>query len=112
MAFNDDRQMYDVDVNCAKCGKHITQLPFMPSNKEDGTPRPVFCADCNREYRQKRQGGGGFNQGGGMNRPRKQMFSGNWTCSSCGTSITELPFEPRDTSTLLCRACLQAQRAA
>jgi CxxC-x17-CxxC domain-containing protein len=40
------------------------------------------------------------------------MFSGNWTCSSCGASITELPFEPRDTSTLLYRNCLQAQRAA
>ena len=107
MAFNnEDRQMFDVDVNCAKCGKHIDKLPFEPSGD-----RPVFCSDCNREYRQKRQGNFGGGNGGGMNRPRKQMFSGNWTCSSCGAQITELPFEPRDTSTLLCRTCLQAQRA-
>lgn len=105
MAFNDDRQMYDVDVDCAKCGKHIDKLPFQPSGD-----RPVYCSDCNREFRQKKTGG---NMGGGMGRgPRKPMFSGNWTCSSCGASITELPFQPRDTSTLLCRTCLQAQRGA
>jgi len=33
------------------------------------------------------------------------MHQGNWTCSSCGTTITELPFEPRRTDGLLCREC-------
>lgn len=39
-----------------------------------------------------------------MNEDR-QMFSGNWTCAKCGGSIKELPFEPRDTSNLMCRDC-------
>lgn len=33
------------------------------------------------------------------------MFEGNWTCSGCGGSITQLPFEPRSTANLLCRDC-------
>jgi CxxC-x17-CxxC domain-containing protein len=33
------------------------------------------------------------------------MHQGNWTCSSCGKAITELPFEPRSTEGLLCRDC-------
>ncbi len=40
------RQMYDVDLNCAQCGTHITQLPFQPSGD-----RPVYCMDCNRTRR-------------------------------------------------------------
>ena len=40
------RQMYDVDVNCATCGVHITQLPFQPTGD-----RPVYCMDCNRARR-------------------------------------------------------------
>ena len=41
---------------------------------------------------------------------KKEMFQGDWSCSSCQTSISELPFEPRDTSNLLCRNCHQEQR--
>jgi CxxC-x17-CxxC domain-containing protein len=33
------------------------------------------------------------------------MFQGNWTCSSCGKAITELPFEPRSSAGLTCREC-------
>ncbi len=33
------------------------------------------------------------------------MFQGNWTCSGCGGTITELPFEPRRTDGLMCREC-------
>jgi CxxC-x17-CxxC domain-containing protein len=33
------------------------------------------------------------------------MFQGNWTCSTCGGTITELPFEPRGTAGLTCREC-------
>ncbi len=41
----------------------------------------------------------------------RKMFSGDWSCASCDTKISELPFEPRDTSNLLCRDCHRAQRA-
>ena len=33
------------------------------------------------------------------------MFQGNWTCSGCGMAITELPFEPKGVSGLMCRDC-------
>lgn len=33
------------------------------------------------------------------------MHQGNWTCSGCNATITELPFEPRRTDGLLCRDC-------
>ncbi len=33
------------------------------------------------------------------------MFQGNWTCSTCGKPITELPFEPRNAAGLTCREC-------
>lgn len=33
------------------------------------------------------------------------MHQGNWTCSGCGGSITELPFEPRSTENLKCKSC-------
>ena len=35
------------------------------------------------------------------------MHQGNWKCSGCGTAITQLPFEPRDTSNLKCLDCFK-----
>ena len=87
---NGNRQMFDVDLNCAKCGTHISQLPFQPSGD-----RPVFCADCNRAHREQRHN----------SRPQRQMYDVNVNCSGCGTLITQLPFEPKDTSNILCKAC-------
>ncbi|MEZ4195357.1 MAG: hypothetical protein R3B53_03125 [Candidatus Paceibacterota bacterium] len=33
------------------------------------------------------------------------MHQGNWKCSGCGGTITELPFIPRSESGLTCRTC-------
>jgi CxxC-x17-CxxC domain-containing protein len=38
--------MFNVDVNCADCGTHITQLPFQPTGD-----RPIYCFDCNKNRR-------------------------------------------------------------
>jgi CxxC-x17-CxxC domain-containing protein len=38
------------------------------------------------------------------------MHQGNWTCSTCGGAITELPFEPRGTTGLTCRTCYAKQK--
>lgn len=100
MAFGTDRQMFDVDLTCAKCGTHISQLPFQPSSG-----RPVYCSDCNRAFRQTRTGGGNA----GMRGPR-QMFDVNLTCASCGTAVTQLPFQPSGEKPVYCRTCLQARR--
>ncbi len=40
------------------------------------------------------------------------MHQGNWTCSSCGGSITELPFEPRHTDGLKCRDCHSKEKGS
>lgn len=38
------------------------------------------------------------------------MHEGNWTCSSCGSAITELPFKPKSENNLLCRECHAKKR--
>lgn len=38
------------------------------------------------------------------------MFQGNWKCSSCGSAITELPFEPRSEAGLTCRSCFMKKK--
>ena len=37
----------------------------------------------------------------------REMFQGNWKCSSCGGTITQLPFNPGPSreSGLVCRDC-------
>lgn len=47
----------------------------------------------------------GFNNNGD-----RQMHQGNWSCSECGATITELPFEPNGTSPLYCRDCHRQKR--
>lgn len=38
------------------------------------------------------------------------MYQGNWKCSKCGGTITELPFEPKSDKGLTCRTCWSAQK--
>lgn len=95
-----DRQMYDVDLACAKCGTHISQLPFMPSGD-----RPVYCNECNRAFRATRP----MDNNRGPRAPR-QMFQVNLTCAECGTAITELPFQPTGDKPVYCRNCMQSRR--
>ncbi len=38
------------------------------------------------------------------------MHTGNWKCSGCGGTITELPFVPRSESGLTCRTCYAKQK--
>lgn len=99
MAFGQDRQMYDVDLSCAKCGTHISQLPFQPTSG-----RPVYCNDCNRSFRDSRPSGPS-----GPRAPR-QMYNVNLTCASCGTAITELPFQPSGDKPVYCRDCMRNRR--
>ena len=40
------------------------------------------------------------------------MFQGNWKCSGCGATISELPFEPRSSEGLKCRDCHQKGRGS
>ena len=44
--------------------------------------------------------------------PQRQTFQGDWQCSECGTNITELPFQPNDDQSVLCRDCYRAKKSA
>ncbi len=82
---------------CSGCGATITELPFEP-RRTDG----LLCKECHSkkkgESRPQRAEG---------DRPR---FEGDWKCSGCGTAITSLPFQPRDTSNLLCVDCYKKSK--
>ena len=43
------RQTFQGDWTCSKCGAKITELPFEP----DGD-RPIYCRDCHRAMRNDR----------------------------------------------------------
>ena len=38
------------------------------------------------------------------------MYQGNWPCSKCDKTITELPFEPRSDKGLTCRDCFMKSK--
>ena len=45
------RQIHDVTglgITCANCGNAVTELPFQPTKRDDGTYGRIFCRDCNR----------------------------------------------------------------
>jgi len=61
------RQMHNVSalgLKCAECGVEITELPFEPTQRDDGTYGRLYCQSCNRN-RRKNFGGGGRGFGGG-----------------------------------------------
>ncbi len=95
------RQMYKGDWQCSKCGTSITELPFEP---HQGRTDQLQCRDCFRQskpsFNNKNSGNSGF---------QRQMHQGNWKCSKCETSITELPFEPHQNriGELQCRDCFR-----
>ena len=83
---------------CSSCGTTITELPFEP-RRTDG----LLCKECHAKKRAEQ----------GDSRPPRQdrpRFEGNWQCSTCGTAITSLPFEPRDTSNLKCVDCFKKSK--
>ena len=95
--------MHQGNWKCSGCGATITELPFEPRSTEG-----LKCRDCHQKSRGSSNGGGG----GGSARPSadRKMYEGNWTCSGCGAPITQLPFEPRDTTNLKCIDCFKKSR--
>ena len=82
---------------CGSCGGEITELPFEPRGDGAG----LKCKACFAK------GSGGSRPSGGGER---KTHKGDWKCSGCGAAITELPFEPRDTSNLKCLDCFKKSR--
>lgn len=40
----------------------------------------------------------------------RKMYKGDWSCSECGTKITELPFEPAPDRPIFCKECWRKKR--
>ena len=93
--------MFQGNWKCATCGNAITELPFEPRSTEG-----LQCRDCHAKARGEGGGSAPKPQQG-----ERKMFEGDWKCSSCGTPITSLPFEPRNTENLLCIDCFKKSRA-
>ena len=93
--------MHQGNWKCGGCGSAITELPFVPRGEAG-----LMCKGCFSKSRGG-SGGGNPNGGGGGDKPKHQ---GDWKCSGCGKAITELPFQPRDTSNLLCVDCFNQSR--
>lgn len=91
----DDRQMFDVDLECAECGTKITQLPFQPSGD-----KPVYCSNCLKARRNNRGG----------SRPQRQMYDVDVQCAECGKHITQLPFQPTGDRPIYCFDCNRNRR--
>ncbi len=94
MSYQDDRPMFQVDIECGQCGKKISELPFEPSGD-----RPVYCSDCLKERRGNRD-----------NRGERRMFTVDINCADCGAHISQLPFEPRGDSPIYCFECNKKRR--
>jgi len=108
MAYSNDfqRKMYSGNWKCSKCDANINELPFEP---DESRIDQLLCGNCHKE---KRNSFGGGRDGGGRERrpfggEQRQMHQGNWQCSQCNSSITELPFEPDPSriNQLLCKNC-------
>lgn len=100
------RPMVQGNWSCSGCGSAIHELPFQPDADRLGQ---LLCRDC---HKAKRGDTRNANPRGGNDRGPRQMHTGNWSCSGCGASINELPFEPDQSrlGQLLCRDCHKARR--
>ncbi len=61
-------RMIDVsslNLSCANCGTAITELPFSPTKREDGTYGKLYCRECNAKRPRRQSFGGGRGFGGG-----------------------------------------------
>jgi len=107
MAYQDDRPMFEVNIDCAECGKKITELPFEPTSGRD-----VFCSDCLRAKRgNNRRDGRGSDRGGrGSDRGERRMYDVDVNCADCGTHISQLPFQPRSDGDIYCFDCNKKRR--
>jgi CxxC-x17-CxxC domain-containing protein len=91
--------MHQGNWTCSGCGTAITELPFEPRRTEG-----LLCRTCHG------------NKKGDTRPPRSEgdrpRIEGNWSCATCGTAITSLPFTPRDTSNLKCIDCFKKSKSA
>lgn len=124
--------MHQGNWKCSDCGGTITELPFIPRSETGLTCRACYAKNKNggstptpapdtfaeeippapdeaglASEPSPDDGFGELSSGGSSEKPR---FTGDWTCSGCGTSITSLPFTPRTTNNLKCLECFKQSK--
>ncbi|MAZ56492.1 hypothetical protein CL653_01765 [bacterium] len=124
--------MYQGNWKCSSCGGTINELPFKPRSDKGLT-----CRDC--FMKQKNTTTTDLSASESVSAPEapddstiatepsplppdeldvatpavsdnKKTFKGDWQCSLCNSSITELPFEPRSVENLKCIDCFKKSR--
>lgn len=133
--------MFQGNWKCSKCGGTINELPFEPRSESGltcrdcyfkdkgggGTPgsgvaapepdmpvsdeAPPFDPDAGAVATEPPPPPPDELGGAVPSTGEKKMFQGDWQCAGCGSSITQLPFEPRSTSNLKCIDCFKKSRA-
>lgn len=124
--------MHQGNWKCSGCGGAITELPFQPRSETGLTCRNCYAkqkgnqpAPVNTETSSDyappdipEEAGlaGEMPAFEGMDDAvpvvpgEKPKFSGDWNCAGCGSSISSLPFQPRDTSNLKCLDCFKQSK--
>jgi len=121
--------MYQGNWKCSACGGTITELPFQPRSESGLTCRtcwsqknqpvtansptevPPYDIPEEAGLASEPMADDGFGADAIPVAPgEKPRFSGEWECAGCGTTITSLPFQPRDTSNLKCLDCFKASK--
>jgi len=93
--------MHQGNWTCSGCSGAITELPFEPK-RTDG----LTCRECYQKSK------GGASSSSKPQDGERTKIAGDWKCSGCDTSITSLPFTPRDTSNLKCIDCFKKSKGS
>ncbi len=126
--------MHQGNWKCGGCGGTITELPFEPRSESGLTCRSCYGKQKDKEKHESPEVSGmsseapndipedaviageqapesSPNTEEGLPTPTERpKFSGSWQCAGCGSAITSLPFEPRDTSNLKCLDCFKKSK--
>jgi len=127
--------MHQGNWKCSSCGGAITELPFVPRSETGLTCRVCFIKSKggssgnstsnpvavtadeiplppdDASLASEPQLDDGFDAIAISPTGEKPRFSGDWSCSICGTAITSLPFTPKTTNNLKCLDCFKQSRA-
>ena len=127
--------MHQGNWKCSTCGGAITELPFEPRSESGLTCRTCWAKQKDKEKSEAQvpempvateapdfppdgaemaSEAPPFDDDGMDAVPatpgERPKFTGDWKCAGCGSTITSLPFEPRDTSNLKCIDCFKKSK--
>ena len=127
--------MFQGNWQCSVCGGAITELPFEPRSEKGLTCRACFMKqkDSHAAPNEATTAPAADEQSDAppfdpaaapeastappppefadaAPTTERQSFTGEWSCSICGGTISSLPFEPRSTANLKCIDCFKQSK--